>query len=175
MARELFEAQDGIRLYRKTDGTIVDILFGSALPGGDSGDQDEAEIGSIYLRSGGLLYQKVADDGQASDWRPIISANERLRFHLASLSAFDKTITITHADQGLRTERISSVSYASSLYPDCSLTKSIYWLDVGLMNQRIDKVEYLGGVFAPDNLRQNYIYQASGIHFRRTGITYEIF
>lgn len=175
MSRELFEALDGVRFYRKSDDTTVDILFGTALPGGDSGDQDEAEVGSLYMRAGGQLYQKVADLHATTDWRPIISMNERLRFHLASLSAFDKLVSVTHADQGLRTERITSVSYASTDYPDAALTKSVYWLDAGLMNQRIEKVEYLGGVFAPSNLRKNYVYQTSGIHFRRTGINYEIF
>jgi hypothetical protein len=51
----------------------------------------------------------------------------------------------------------------------------VYWLDVGTMNQRIEKEEYVGTIFSPDSLRKVYAYQTTGIRYRRTGYSLEIF
>ncbi len=47
----------------------VQILFGSAAPGGDTGEQDDAPIGSLYMRTNGQLYTKIADTDATSDWQ----------------------------------------------------------------------------------------------------------
>jgi len=72
MARVLHGISKGIRLYRgNSDSEFVDQIFGSAAPGGDTGEQDDAPIGSIYIRQNGAsstLYQKQTDTDSASDW-----------------------------------------------------------------------------------------------------------
>lgn len=101
--------------------------------------------------------------------------NDKLTFHLASLEAYDKVISITYLDSGLKSQRISQISYSSILYPDATLVKNIFWLDAGTMNQRIDKEEYVGGVLAPDSVRKTYNYVSSDIRYRQTGYELELF
>ena len=93
----------------------------------------------------------------------------------ASLSAFDKIQAITYDDAGQAYERIASVTYTSTSYPDANMTKVVTWLDAGTMNQRIQKEEFTASVISPDSLRKNYSYTAVGIRYRRTGYTYETF
>lgn len=126
----------------------------------------------VDLKGNQLVYQM---GGQGSGGLDLgASASKKLKFHIASLSAFDKVIEVSYADKGLKTERISSVSYASTLYPDYTLTKNIYWLDPGSMNQRIGRIEYIGNVFSPDVLIKNYVYEHSGSRYLRTEINYEM-
>jgi hypothetical protein len=99
----------------------------------------------------------------------------KFNFHVASLAAFDKVVDITYQDTGLRTQRIDTVTYSSTLYPDTDLVKTIYWLDVGSINQRIDKEEYVGGIFSPDNLRKVYEYSLTGIKYKFDGYYFEIY
>lgn len=71
MARVLHGIEKGIRLYgENSDSSFVDKLFGTAAPGGDSGEQDAAPIGSIYQRTdvGGGLYKKITSTNSTSDW-----------------------------------------------------------------------------------------------------------
>lgn len=72
MARQLFGIEKGIRLHGENSDTLnVDILFGTAAPGGDAGEQDAAALGSIYLRQNGgssSLYQKIDTTNTTSDW-----------------------------------------------------------------------------------------------------------
>ena len=52
----------------------VQILGGTAAPGGDTGEQDDAPIGSIYLRKSGTdsgVYIKKVDANAASDWQKL--------------------------------------------------------------------------------------------------------
>lgn len=73
MARVLHNIEKGVRLSKENSDTdFVDILFGSAAPGGDAGEQDDAPIGSFYLRKNGAsskIYQKIADTNATSDWQ----------------------------------------------------------------------------------------------------------
>lgn len=76
MSRGLFALEKGIRIQAENDETShVDILFGSGAPGGDSGDQDDAGIGSIYGEISGKLYRKTANVGNASDWTEVVNAD----------------------------------------------------------------------------------------------------
>lgn len=177
MGERFFEAEGGVRIYAPdSDTDFVDVLCGSAVPGGDAGDQDDASVGSLYLRTGtAQLYQKIAANDEPADWELMPRANAKLRIHLASLSAYDKVVAITYHDAGLRTERINTVTYSSTLYPEASLVKTVFWLDVGTMNQRVDKEEFAASVLAPDSLRKTYVYQASGIRYRRSGYSLELF
>jgi hypothetical protein len=73
MAREAFEIEKLLRISKENSNTdTIDILFGSGAPGGDAGEQDEAAIGSLYLRKNGsssTIYQKVAGGNATSDWQ----------------------------------------------------------------------------------------------------------
>ena len=101
--------------------------------------------------------------------------NDKFSFIFASLSAYDKVVSIQYADSGLLTQRISSVTYSSDDFPDADLVKTVYWLDVGTMNQRVDREEYVGAIFSPDNLRKVYNYSLIGIRYNIVGFYYEIF
>lgn len=69
MALQFFEVQRGYAIG-DDNTTLVQILTGTGAPGGDTGEQDDAPIGSIYLRTdtGGGLYYKTVDNDDANDW-----------------------------------------------------------------------------------------------------------
>lgn len=70
MSRVLHQIEKGIRLAKENSDTdIFDILFGAAAPGGDTGEQDDAPIGSVYFRNTGDIYTKIADTNATSDWQ----------------------------------------------------------------------------------------------------------
>jgi hypothetical protein len=72
MARVLHGIEKGIRLHGVNSDTVaVEILFGSTAPGGDTGEQDDAPIGSVYMRTTGGLYKKIADDNATTDWEEV--------------------------------------------------------------------------------------------------------
>lgn len=72
MARDNFGVEKALRIYATdSDTTFIDILFGSAAPGGDAGEQDAASLGSVYFRQDGAtskMYQKTAATNAVSDW-----------------------------------------------------------------------------------------------------------
>jgi len=72
MAREGFGIEKLLRIEATNDDSVnIEILFGSAAPGGDGGEQDDAPLGSLYLRQNGsnsTLYQKQTDTNLAADW-----------------------------------------------------------------------------------------------------------
>ena len=100
---------------------------------------------------------------------------DKFKYHVASLSAYDKIVGISYLDSGLKTERIDTVTMSSSLFPDSDIIKTIYYLDIGSINQRIEKIEYVGLVFSPDSLRKTFSYSASGIRYKLDGYNYELF
>jgi len=106
---------------------------------------------------------------------PSSEYDSKFKFHYASLSAFDKVVSVSYADQGTKDERIISVTYQSDAYPDADLVKNVFWLDVGTMNQRIEKEEYIGLILEPDSLRKTHVYEPDDIRFRRLGYDFEIF
>lgn len=74
MNKVLHGIEKGIRLFKEnSDEIFVDILFGQSIPGGDSGEQDEASIGSIYLKTTGEFFQKIKNDKIESDWQPYLA------------------------------------------------------------------------------------------------------
>lgn len=72
MSRDYYGAEKHIRIFKENSVTeFVDILFGSAAPGGDSGEQDAAPEGSMFLlQSGGAsrVYTKIASNNNTGDW-----------------------------------------------------------------------------------------------------------
>lgn len=90
-------------------------------------------------------------------------------------STFDKVEAITYLDSGLRTQRISTISYSSVIYPAADLTKTIYWLDVGSINQRVEKEEISSLLISPLGLRKTYNYTLVGIRYQRDGFTLSLF
>jgi len=81
MARDLFEIEKGLRLLKENQDASQDnsisILFGSGAPGGDTGEQDAAFEGSLYLNTDNStdpkLYFKNANAGAAADWELVRS------------------------------------------------------------------------------------------------------
>ena len=74
MARSPHGIEKSIRLYAEnSDSNYIDMLFGATAPGGDSGEQDAASVGSIYMRTGagGGLYKKVVDNNALADWEEV--------------------------------------------------------------------------------------------------------
>lgn len=68
MSRVNFAIEQGLDIEAVNGSLLATVLAGSAVPGGDTGPQDAAPIGSIYLRTNGLLYRKTANAGAAADW-----------------------------------------------------------------------------------------------------------
>jgi len=99
----------------------------------------------------------------------------KFSYHVAALAAYDRIATINYADAGLRTQRISDITYTSALFSDSDIVATVYYLDVGTMNQRIDKIEFVGSVFSPDSLRKVFTYALSGIKYSPTNFYYELF
>ena len=58
----------GIKLYKTNSNENVSIIFGSAAPGGDAGEQDAASIGSLYIREDGKIYSKNVAGTGADKW-----------------------------------------------------------------------------------------------------------
>lgn len=68
MGRDIFKAELGFGINAQDGDEIARVLAGSALPGGDTAEQDAAPIGSIYLRTNGITYRKTANAGSTADW-----------------------------------------------------------------------------------------------------------
>lgn len=99
----------------------------------------------------------------------------KLKHYLSLLASYDQVVSIAYLDAGLRTERVDTITYTSTLFPDSDIVKTIFYLDVGKLNQRIEKIEYVGAVFSPDSLRKNFTYSLSGIRQIQSGFDYELF
>lgn len=69
MARVNFGAEQGFDIYALNGDILVAQLSGTVVPGGDTGPQDDAPIGSIYQRTTGDFYVKTANVGATSDWK----------------------------------------------------------------------------------------------------------
>lgn len=68
MSRQFFGVEKGYDIFGENGDLQARILFSSLAPDG-LGDQSDAPIGSILLRSNGSLYQKIANAGNAADWQ----------------------------------------------------------------------------------------------------------
>lgn len=66
--RQFFTMEKGLKIVGENTDVGVSILFGAGVPGGDAGDQDSAEVGSLYLRTTGQVYKKIANAGAIADW-----------------------------------------------------------------------------------------------------------
>lgn len=66
--RELFTVEKGLQIVPANSDVGVSIISGAGIPGGDAGEQDAAEVGSLYLRTTGQVYKKIGSAGNASDW-----------------------------------------------------------------------------------------------------------
>lgn len=71
MSRELFEVELGFAATDENSNiTRYQLIHGSGAPGGDTGPQDDAPIGSIYIDyTNGYLYQKRTDTNTVADWK----------------------------------------------------------------------------------------------------------
>lgn len=111
MALDLFRVEKGFEITGENESSGLQILKGSSAPGGDAGEQDDAPIGSLYLRSNGQLYTKTADTNAVSDWEEKTSAN------LSNLSwrselvraATNDTLTAGNTDPSTWTDNDSGI------------------------------------------------------------------
>ncbi len=71
MARKNFAIEQGLDINTIDGDVLVSLLAGTAAPGGDTGPQDDAPIGTSYQRSNGELYLKFADANEAADWEVV--------------------------------------------------------------------------------------------------------
>ena len=69
MSRKNFAVELGFDIYDENGLIKAAQIVGSAVPGGDTGPQDDAPISSIYHRNNGEFYVKTADTNAASDWK----------------------------------------------------------------------------------------------------------
>jgi len=69
MSRVNFAVEQGYDIYALNGNLLVSQLSGSGAPGGDTGPQDAAPIGSTYQRTDGTFYVKIADTDATSDWQ----------------------------------------------------------------------------------------------------------
>lgn len=77
--RVQFGLEKFLRLFKTNDNSQkVDILFGSSPAGGDSDEQDNAPIGSLFILQNGAnsaLYQKKYSTNTTADWTLLIQAS----------------------------------------------------------------------------------------------------
>lgn len=90
MSRDLFRAEIGVAITDENSDAESHILRGTAVPGGDSGLQDAAPIGSQYLKDDGCLYMKTANAGATADWKKYATLDD-----VNSLQWRDKVKAVT--------------------------------------------------------------------------------
>ena len=67
--RSGFSIEKLLEITAENSDSGVRVLFGSGAPGGDTGDQDDAPLSSVYIRTDTFeFYQKLANAGAAADW-----------------------------------------------------------------------------------------------------------
>ncbi len=73
MARRLFTVEQGIQIVAENGDAGPSILRGSGLPGGDTDEQDDAIVGSLYMNegAGGGFFKKIADANATGDWEEV--------------------------------------------------------------------------------------------------------
>lgn len=98
MAIRNFGVDQGLSIFTADIDDRVDIIKGTGVPGGDSGGtgiQDDAPVGSLFLRDNGELYKKVSSTNAPVDWKRI-SSDEALDVFLGA--AYDNTTNGSPAD-----------------------------------------------------------------------------
>jgi hypothetical protein len=100
MSRELFGVELGLRILSQNSMTGVCVLQGSAAPGGSGGFDDTAEVGSIYLRTNGTIYQKITSGTGADKWIRLANANDLLNLHWRGDKVTALTSTAAPAEDG---------------------------------------------------------------------------
>lgn len=73
MSRDLFNLEKGIGIFTENSDAGVYILTGTGTPGGDSGIQDAAPIGTLFLRQSlGIAYIKESTSNNTfADWKSL--------------------------------------------------------------------------------------------------------
>lgn len=73
MSLDYFRLMKGVEIEKDDLSARVRILLGTGLPGGDAGEQDDAPIGSVFMRTdvasgGAQFYWKSGSINATSDW-----------------------------------------------------------------------------------------------------------
>jgi hypothetical protein len=135
MARHGFSIEQLLEITGLNADVGVHILQGSGVPGGDTGVQDDAPIGSAYLRTNGDLYTKVADTNAVSDWdikasglitAPYTPANGTVAVGDTNQEAIEK-LDGNQADiqtaSGLAQGDVDYGTFTGTVIPDASTSK----------------------------------------------------
>lgn len=82
MARSYFAIEKGLRVSAENSADGFNIIFGDSWPGGDAGDQDGSEIGTLYIQQGSSpqLLQKLTNNGNTYDWVPMGTSALNINF-----------------------------------------------------------------------------------------------
>lgn len=78
MGRQLHGIEQGIQLLGENSDTGVAFLFGAPLPGSGSSFDDDAAVGSFYLRTTGLSYQKKTAGAGTDKWVRMANGDDLL-------------------------------------------------------------------------------------------------
>ena len=79
MSLDLFRIIGGLDIQSDDLSTSAQIIQGNGLPGGDSAEQDNATVGSLYLRTDPetdqlqLYYKVTTTENSSADWRQATS------------------------------------------------------------------------------------------------------
>lgn len=76
MARELFELEKGLLIAGENADSGQSVLRGSAAPGGDAAEQDDALQGSLFLRDNGSMYIKKLSGTGTDRWKLLADADD---------------------------------------------------------------------------------------------------
>ena len=68
MSRQGFTVEKLLEIVGENLDVGTQLLQGTGAPGGDAGEQDDAPVGSIYMRDTGEVHVKIADANVAADW-----------------------------------------------------------------------------------------------------------
>lgn len=88
MAIKNYGVDQGLSIFTPDVDIRVDIIKGSGVPGGDAGIQDDAPIGSLYIRENGDLFKKRTSTNAPVDWERV-AQDQALDIFLGA--AYDNT------------------------------------------------------------------------------------
>jgi hypothetical protein len=145
MARVGFSLEKLLEITKENSLESTQVLFGTAVPGGDTGEQDDAPIGSLYIKTGTFdLYQKLADANAAADWFNYGSLYSVLGISKGDVNMGNYTGGILTNGQSVKTNIQELIDYINTI------------LDEQLSSDGVTTVEVLDDEVVDDVLAVEY-------------------
>ena len=168
MALSLFTIEGGLQIVGENEVTGPALLKGSGVPGNDTGPQDDASIGSIYLNTGagGGLYKKIIDNNVAADWEEVgnVSLDEITWRNERVIAATIDTITAGAAiNPNLWSDNESDIAgdemtVGDIVIGDCDGTPALFQVDVITSDVSVDLSAYTPAIADGNTfVVQNYL------------------